>query len=128
MFHCKYCTKKDGIAKPGARVDDIYQVAGQAEKSVKWMSDKEKLITRLVEREKMRLGQGKQSRIDKGRYEDLIHLSKIARYSTFKLGISIVQPAISKSMISDDLLIILGATAAYIEEISGIKLRTIVNR
>lgn len=128
LFHCKYCTKKDGIAKPGARVDDIYQVAGQAEKSVKWMSDKEKLITRLVEREKMRLGQGKQSRIDKGRYEDLIHLSKIARYSTFKLGISIVQPAISKSMISDDLLIILGATAAYIEEISGIKLRTIVNR
>ncbi|MEF1296934.1 helicase, partial [Vibrio parahaemolyticus] len=128
LFHCKYCSKKDGIATPGARVDDVYQVAGQAEKSVKWFADKEKLILRLMDRERARLKQSKPSRIDKGRYEDLIHFAKIARYASFKLGIAIVQPAISKMKMSDDQLSILGATAAYIDETSGVKLRVIINK
>ncbi|HAT5006065.1 TPA: DEAD/DEAH box helicase family protein [Serratia marcescens] len=127
LFHCKYCSKKNGIATPGGRVDDVYQVAGQAEKSIKWFADKEGLILRLIERERTRLSQGKSSRIDKGKLEDLINLAKIARYSDFKLGVSIVQPAISKSKISDAQLIVLGATAAYIEEVTGIKLRVIIN-
>jgi len=130
FFHCKYCSKsaKDGVAKPGARVDDVYQVAGQAEKSVKWFGDKEKLILRLMDRERKRLSQGKASRIDKGSYEDLIHFAKVARYSSFKLGIAIIQPAISKIKISDDQLAVLGATAAYIDEVSGIKLRVVINK
>ncbi|XCN74065.1 MAG: hypothetical protein Q3M24_04735 [Candidatus Electrothrix aestuarii] len=109
-------------------MDDVYQVAGQAAKSVKWLGDKEKLILRLMKRERLRLSKDKKSRIDKGSYEDLLCFSKIARYSTFKLGISIVQPAISKAQISDDQLSILGATAAYIDEISGVKLRVITNK
>lgn len=128
LFHCKYCAKKNGITAPGARVDDVYQVAGQAEKSIKWFADKEKLIVRLMERERSRLKQGKSSRIDKGRYEDLIHLAKVARYASFKLGVAIVQPAISKAKVSNEQLSILGATAAYIDEISGVKLRVIINK
>jgi hypothetical protein len=42
--------------------------------------------------------------------------------------IAIVQPAISKMKMSDDQLSILGATAAYIDEISGLKLRVIINK
>ncbi|WP_348689215.1 DEAD/DEAH box helicase family protein [uncultured Pseudoalteromonas sp.] len=128
LFHCKYCSKKNGVARPGARVDDVYQVAGQAEKSVKWFGDKEKLILRLMDRERTRLNQGKASRIDKGKYEDLIHFAKVARYSTFKLGVAIVQPAISKAQVSEDQLSVLGATAAYIDEISGVKLRVVINK
>lgn len=128
FFHCKYCSKKNGVATPGKRIDDIYQVAGQAEKSVKWFSDKEKLILRLIDRERGRLSKNKSSRIDKGRYEDLVNIAKVARYAKFKLGISIVQPAVSKLLISDDQLSVLGATAAYIEEVSGIKLRVIINQ
>lgn len=128
LFHCKYCSKKDGIAKPGARVDDVYQVAGQAVKSVKWFHDKEKLIYRLMDRERNRLSQGKASRIDKGRFDDLRHFAKVARYAKFKLGISIVQPAISKVKISQEQLSILGATEAYIHEVCGVKLKVIVNQ
>lgn len=128
LFHCKYCPKKDGVANPGARIDDVYQVVGQAEKSVKWFADKEKLILRLMDRERGRLKNGKASRIEKGKFEDLIHLAKIARYADFKLGVSIVQPAISKAKISDDILTVIGATAAYIDEISGVKLRVIINK
>ena len=126
LFHCKYCSKKSGVATPGARIDDVYQVVGQAEKSVKWFADKEKLILRLMEREKDRLKKQKASRIDKGNLDDLIHLSKVARYADFQIGIAIVQPAISKTKMSDDQLIVIGATAAYIDEISGIKLRVII--
>lgn len=130
LFHCKYCpkSKRGGTPQPGARIDDVYQVVGQAEKSVKWFADQERLILRLMERERERLKQGKASRIDKGKFEDLINLAKIARYADFQLGIAIVQPAISKEKMSDDQLTVIGATAAYIEEISGVKLRVIINR
>ncbi|MBN7826135.1 hypothetical protein [Bowmanella dokdonensis] len=128
LFHCKYCSKKGGVATPGARVDDVYQVVGQAEKSVKWFSDKEKLILRLMERERGRLKNGRTSRIEKGTFEDLANLARISRYADFKLGVSIVQPAISKAKVSDDQLTVIGATAAYIDEISGVKLRVIINK
>ena len=81
-----------------------------------------------MERERDRLSQGKASRIDKGKFEDLINLAKIARYADFQLGIAIVQPAISKAKISDDQLTVIGASAAYIDEISGVKLRVIINQ
>ncbi|WP_133405858.1 DEAD/DEAH box helicase [Parashewanella tropica] len=128
LFHCKYCSKNKGVAKPGSRVDDVYQVAGQAEKSVKWFSDIDKLLQRLMERERSRLRNHRSTRIDKGRYEDLINLSKVARYAKFNLGINIVQPAISKEKISDDQLAVLGATATYIDEVSGVKLKVISSK
>ena len=80
-----------------------------------------------MQRERSRLKNGRTSRIEKGQFEDLVQLAKIARYASFKCGISVVQPAISKKIISDDQLTVLGATAAYIDEISGIKLRVITN-
>jgi len=58
----------------------------------------------------------------------LVHLAKVARYSNFKLGIAIVQPAISKAQVSKDQLSVLGATSAYIDEVSGVKLRVIINQ
>lgn len=127
LYHCKYCSKVNGVTKPGARVDDVYQVIGQAIKSIKWFSDKEKLITRLIDRERTRLSKGLPSRIDKGDLSLLKHFAKIARYSTFRLGIAIVQPAISKKLISTEQLIFLGSTESYIDEITGVKLRAFVS-
>ncbi|MCG3726961.1 DEAD/DEAH box helicase [Vibrio cincinnatiensis] len=128
LFHCKFCFKKKGVAKPGARIDDVYQVAGQAIKSTKWFANKGAMINRLIERERIRLSQEKASRIDKGNLELLINLSKIARYSSFRIGVAIVQPAISKVLITKDILSVLGATEAYIDEISGVKLKVIINQ
>lgn len=127
LYHCKYCPSSNGVAKAGSRVDDVYQVAGQAVKSVKWLYNAEDLINRLVEREGKRLKQKLASRIDKGSYADLIQLAKIARYANARFGISIVQPAISFQVISPEIQTILGATEAYIHEVSGVKLRVIIN-
>ena len=127
LYHCKYCPSNKGVAKAGARVDDVYQVAGQAVKSVKWLSNAESLINRLIERERKKLKQKLASRIDKGTHSDLIQLAKIARYATLRFGISIVQPAISFKAISPEIQTILGATEAYIDEVSGVKLKVIIN-
>ena len=127
LYHCKYCPSSNGVAKAGARVDDVYQVAGQAIKSVKWLGNAEGLINRLMDREEKRLKKSLATRIDKGTYADLVQLSKLARYATLKFGISIVQPAISCKVISPEIQTILGATEAYIHEVSGVKLRVIIN-
>ncbi|WP_279499230.1 hypothetical protein [Aeromonas veronii] len=98
------------------------------QKSIKWFGNKEELILRLISREKLRLKNKKASRIEKGNLKNLYTLARIARYATFKCGITIVQPAISKAEVSDDQLSILGATSSYIDEVSGIKLRVITSK
>lgn len=102
-------------------------MVGQAIKSIKGFSDKEKLILRLIEREKARLSRGMPSRIDKGNLPQLIHYAKVAKFSSFRLGVAIVQPAISKKSISNEQLILLGSTESYIDEVTGVKLRAFVS-
>ncbi|MBF6650427.1 DEAD/DEAH box helicase [Methylobacter sp. BlB1] len=125
LYHCKFCPKKDGIAKPGSRVDDVYQVAGQAVKSVKWIHNNDQLFDRMERREKARLSQNKTSRIDKGDFELLIRLKKVAKFSQSRYRIIIVQPAISKSLATQEQLSILGSAEIYIKETTGSNLRVI---
>jgi len=126
FYHLKYCPKNNlGIAKPGARVDDVYQVAGQAAKSIKWFENVDKLILRLIDREVQRLKKDKPSRIDKGSLEDLYYLREVAKLAYFKFSMTIVQPAISKVKVSDEQLLILGNAETYINEITGIKLNVV---
>ncbi len=126
FYHLKYCPKnKSGVAKPGARVSDVYEVAGQAAKSIKWFENIEKLILRLINREIQRLKKDEPSRIDKGSLEDLYYLLEVAKLAYFRFNMTIVQPAISKSKVSDSQLIVLGNAGAYIDEISGVKVNVI---
>lgn len=128
LYHCKYCLKTDGIARPGVRIDDVYQVAGQAIKSVKWFGDKEKIILRLINRERSHLAKGKASRIEKESIDELFNLAKVSRYSSFRLGISIIQSAISKAVISNEQRSVLGVIENYINEVSGVKLKVIASQ
>ena len=66
-------------------------------------------------------------RLDKGTLEELVSFKNISRFADIKYGITIVQPAISKNMISEDQLLLLGSTSTYIEEVSGIQLGVIVS-
>lgn len=122
FYHCKYCGKVDGQAKPGARVDDVYQVAGQATKCVKWMRSSDKLFDRLQSRELKRIQSGKSSRIDKGDLSILQTLRNISRLAITKYNVYIVQPAISKEKTTRELLSVIGAAEAYIHETSGASL------
>jgi hypothetical protein len=124
FYHCKYCPKGK---KPGSRVDDVYQVAGQAMKGCKWANNSEKLFDRLIEREIKRLSLGQTSRIDKGDLKELKRLQKVARMATISHTFYIVQPAISKTNASRELLAVLGATALYVMDTTGAKLEVVVS-
>ncbi len=125
LFHCKFCPSKDGVAKPGSRVDDVYQVSGQAVKSVKWVHNVNQLFDRIESREKLRLSQNKSSRIDKGDFDLLMRLKKVSKFSKTRYQIIIVQPAISKNSATPELLSILGSAEAYIKETTGANLEVI---
>ncbi|MGF1839749.1 DEAD/DEAH box helicase [Vibrio atlanticus] len=125
FYHCKYCSKG---SLPGARVDDVYQVSGQAVKSVKWVNCEEKLFERLISREKKRLQQQKSSRIDKGTLDLLVKYKKMSKYCISKYSMYIVQPAISKIKTNNDVLSIIGSAENYIKETTGINLSVISSK
>lgn len=123
LFHCKY--SHDSI--PGARIDDLYEVCGQAQKSVNWKCDIQKLIRHLRKREVSRINKNVSSRFQKG---DMRLLDEIEAKSPVLLtdfGIQIVQPGLSKSKISDDQLKLLASTELYLQETYAIKLNVIAS-
>jgi hypothetical protein len=50
LYRCKFCPMTDGVAAPGARVADVYEVCGQASRSVKWLYTGDKFFNRLMDR------------------------------------------------------------------------------
>lgn len=127
FYHCKYCKTQKGVAKPGSRVDDVYQVSGQAIKGVRWANNCEKLFERLISRERKRLNMQQPTRIDKGDLEELRKLHKISRVTKTKHTFYIVQPAVSKQAASEELLSVFGAAESYIMETTGAKLGIITS-
>lgn len=127
LYHCKYCSKNNGVAKPGARVGDIYEVFGQAIKSTRWARDNDKIFERLAARERKRLGAESPTRIEKGNFAELIKLQKISRLARSRHNFYIVQPGISKKLVSNEQLSLLGAAATYIMETTGAKLEVIAS-
>jgi len=51
LYHCKYSHSLD----PGARVADLYEVCGQAQRSIQWRHDVERLLRHLRYRDAQRM-------------------------------------------------------------------------
>lgn len=120
FYHCKFSLENT----PGARVDDLYAVCGQAEKSIKWCSDPKLIIERLIKREAAR-NKNNSSRIEVGSLRKLSELKNKLRLYPASFDISIVQPGVDSQKITDDMLQLLSSTAAYLLETYGIKLKLI---
>ena len=127
LYHCKFCQKINGIAIPGARVGDIYEVSGQTIKSIRWVGKPELLFDRMIIRESNRLSQGKSSRIDKGSLDLLYKFKRMSHLVKNRYQISIVQPAISKEKITREMLSVLGAAETYLKDTTGISLQVIAS-
>lgn len=126
LYHCKYCSAVAGVAKPGGRVGDTYEVTGQASRSVKWLHNAEALISQLL----YRYGKSKDAGFDrmlKGKLERLEMLGRKCRDLEVKFGFYIVQPAISLAKITDDQRTVLGTSYVYIKGIAGVDLRVITS-
>ncbi|WP_223453794.1 DEAD/DEAH box helicase [Pseudomonas sp. GL-RE-19] len=126
LYHCKYCPQTDGVAAPRARVSDVYEVCGQASRSVKWLSTGEKFFDRLMDRYQQSLPKGF-DRILKGTPHELEILRNKCHDHELIFKFVIVQPAISSQKISNEQLAVLGTSYSYIKSISGSDIKVIVS-
>lgn len=115
LYHCKYSSG----SQPGDRVKDLYEVCGQAVRSVRWTIDPQHLMDHLQYREKPRMLNGRPSRFEKGDLRALVNLKKRMRRLRVRYEIAIVQPGISKLRCDPETTTILGAANAFILDITG---------
>jgi superfamily II DNA or RNA helicase len=114
LVHCKY----SGGDSPGSRIRDLYEVCGQAQKSIRW---KHAGISRLVEHLRKRESLWKEfeySRFLKGTIRNLINIKRLSRTFQVKFLIYIIQPGLKKSNASAEMLRVLGSTALYLKNTS----------
>jgi hypothetical protein len=119
FYHCKY----SGGAQPGHRVDDLYEVCGQAQKSIHWMCSGEKrsdLFTHLLRREADREDAGLPSRYELGDTEMLQTIREMSYVCLVKLTIHIVQRGLSKGQATADQLELLSVAEHHLMEIYGV--------
>lgn len=109
FYHCKYSKEN----KPGSRVSDLYEVCGQAEKSVHWKSNPIGLIDRIKSRENRRLTDKKVSRFEIGDLKKLSEIRNKLRVQKLDISIYIVQPGVDSKNITDPMHRILVASQSY---------------
>lgn len=121
LYHCKYSMD----TKPGARVKDLYEVCGQAEKSIKWVKDSQALLKHLKKRDKLRIEKKGASRYEQGDNELTYTLkNKLKEYSA-EYHIYIVQPGVKKETITPEMHQVLCSAETYLRETYGLPLQLI---
>ena len=101
---------------PGARVEDLYEVCGQAQKSVRWAERFLELLNHLRRREEDRLSSGKSSRFEKGSLHTLISLINQSREMYAEFSVTLVQPGYSRGKAAAAHLELFAATESYLME------------
>ena len=114
LVHCKYSS-----GQPGARVEDLYEVCGQAQKSIRRRLDQEAMIEKLIYREKNRQRKYGYSGIIVGDNLKLMRIADKSRLLRPKFTITIAQPGVSKSQVSVEQLELIASTEKYIKDSGG---------
>jgi hypothetical protein len=126
FYHCK----RSMGAQKGARLDDLYEVCGQAQKSICWMFSPEKstdLFTHLLRREATRRDANAPSRYEVGDRDLLLTIREMSRTCPVSLKICIVQPGLSKAQASREQLELLSVTENHLKETYQIDFGVIAN-
>jgi hypothetical protein len=123
LYHCKY----SHAANPGARVADLYEVCGQAERSIQWKHHVEALLRHLRNRDAQRTSGGGTSRFERGDQTELAALTKRARFLRTRMAVYVVQPGVSKAAATQGQLDLLSAADAYLRDTGEVPLRVIAS-
>lgn len=94
LAHCKFSAK----ATPGARLEDLYEVCGQAQKSFKARSEIELVLRKLLRRERVRQQAGRTGFI-RGDADMLRSILNEARLLDVNVTILIAQPGLSSRQV-----------------------------
>jgi superfamily II DNA or RNA helicase len=123
LFHCKF----SGGDTAGARVKDLYEVCGQAQKSVQWRAHLDHLFSHLIRRDVDYFKRLNASRFEVGNRKTVFRMRKQAPYLKTKCAVYIVQPGLSKQWISGKQLELLGATELFLIDQYEIRLHVIAS-
>ncbi|NOU99794.1 DEAD/DEAH box helicase [Paenibacillus sp. LMG 31457] len=123
MYHLKFANE----GKTSKSIGNFYEVCGQAQKSGHWKhKDAKDFISHLLRREPKKRKGVQCSRLEKGTMDELEKIFSFAKKKMpMEFKIYIVQPSLSKTNPSDDILQLLGVTENFLKETSGIQLRVI---
>ncbi len=113
FYHCKFSSDDT----PGARVKDLYEVCGQAQKSVSWMKSGLKrtdLFTHLLRR--AAADAERRDRYEVGDRHRLQSIREMSQFCEMKLSIFVVQPGLSKAKVSSPQLELLSVAETYLFE------------
>lgn len=128
LVHCKFSSDET----PGARIDDLYAVCGQAQKCIRW---KHNGFSYLADHMKKReaLWAPSHSRFIKGNFRDLYEFKKIANRCEVCLEVVIVQPGLSKSALlasqnRGGIGHLLSSTDLFLKKTANARLRVIGSR
>ena len=122
LYHCKYSSGPE----PGSRIGDMYEVCGQAQRSVLWLHNKDRrtdLFAHLLKREALRIESGRATRLEVGTRERLIQIRDLSRTCRVSIRVFIVQPGLSKAGAADHQLAVLGVTEKFLQETYQIPLQ-----
>lgn len=114
LYHLKFSKEK-----PGGRVDDLYVVCGQAQRSVTWLVSHQRrfeLFTHLLRREDARITKGKSTRFERGDSESLLEIREMSRRHDVRLKAIVVQPGLSKAKATESQLRLLSVTERYLSD------------
>lgn len=126
LFHLKFA-REGRVSKS---IENLYQVCGQAQKSVRWKYvGGHKLFNRILCRNEKKVGRGKSSSLLKGSIEDILKLREEAsNRKELRFHVVIVQPGMSKSSCTSEMKILLGNTVNVLHEMANIDCRVICSK
>lgn len=124
LYHCKFSKE----ATPGARVEDLYAVCGQAQRSVHWKSRVRELIQHMLRRDDTRRNRTGVSRFELGDLQRLREISRRVSFFTTEVKIFVVQPGLSAATAATNQLELLAVTEVYLKETFQIDLGVIASQ
>jgi superfamily II DNA or RNA helicase len=124
LYHCKYSLD----SRPGARIDDLYVVCGQAQRSTCWLINHDRrteLFVHLLRREGSRVSNGRATRFERGDVATLTRIKDMSRKLEVRLSVTIVQPGVSATHASNSQLTLLAVTERYLTDTYQVPLKVI---
>lgn len=123
LYHCKYSADP----KAGARLDDLYEVCGQTQKSIRWRERPDIFLNHLLKRESDRRKAGRPSRFEKGARANVIGWLNRWQKLHYEFHAIIVQPGFSKAKGEQSHLELFAATQSLLMDTWGMTLRILAS-
>ena len=114
LVHCKFSSEDD----PGARVEDLYEVCGQAQRSTVRRVHPTATFQNLIRRERSRQQRYDRDGFEVGSMTDLYDLQDASERLRPRFTIAIAQPGLSKARAGNNQLELLAATELYVRQVA----------